>query len=61
MWAGLPAALEGRGAVALSRLVEAPIDVERAVRHPLTRAFLNHTGAGWERVCERAIERLAMV
>ena len=39
MWAGLSAALERRDAAALGRLIEAPIDVERAVRHPLTRAF----------------------
>ena len=46
-WAELPATIDGRGAAALGRLVEAPPDVARPIRAELMRVFLRHFGAWW--------------
>ena len=59
-WAGLPATIDGRGAVALGRLVEAPPDVARPLRAELTRVFLRHFGAWWARAGDGAVARLAV-
>ena len=59
-WAGLPTTIDGRGAAALGRLVEGLPRVWRPLRGALTRAFLRHFGAWWERAGDGAVARLAV-
>ena len=59
-WHDLPATLDGRGAAALGRLVDAPPSVARHVRASLTRAFARHIGAWWEQAGDGVVARLAV-
>ena len=59
-WAGLPGTLDGRGAAALGRLVEADDGTARDVRAALARAFLSHFGAWWAGAGDGAVARLAV-
>ena len=59
-WAGLPDTLDGRGAAALGRLVEADDGTARDVRAALARAFLSHFGAWWAGAGDGAVARLAV-
>ena len=59
-WAGLPGTLDGRGAAALGRLVEADDGNARDVRAALARAFLSHFGAWWAGAGDGAVARLAV-
>ena len=60
-WADLPVTLEGRGAAALGRLVEADDRTARDVRAALTRAFLSHFGAWWAGAGDGAVARLTVM